>query len=405
MKRLASTVVMLALTSCAAEVSAPEEVGASPEAVVATVPTTVVAPGTIPPFEPEPTEPTLDIPGVPTWKAYIAAPKGHHARYGAASARPDLVDEHAYIVLVRQGEHGLPDTRFPLFYRQAWLYGDRFFERLSSEMKLTPLDWVGIQMAIVDLEEHPVLLPRSLSAYRRLTTFEDGGGGPTIPPPPPLPGDDHQGPAPSGGGHPTGGGTEPTPPHPPPPEPDYTSPPPLPPAPPGCEHLAQNGVYPDDLSHGSFPPGRPEDASYTPDPGEEKELIRCEGSVYFAYKANCIDFQSATPGIKWIAKTSNWIGKSTGAAWDSMREYIHHNVWHDGKNPECSEAAYEWGETFCASEGLAFFGVCAAFPACYAAVVSGGMFSVAAGFAAGGPGLGKCSRAYAKAVIERICVH
>src|SRR6185437_14218804 len=238
------------------------------------------------------------------------------------------------------------------------------------------------------------------------STFEEGGDEPAVPPLPPLPGDDDQGPGPTMGGERRGGGgTGAPPPHPPPPAPDYSSPPPLPPVPPGLEHLAQNGVFPGDVPPGRALRSRPEDAGYAPQTGESKEVIRCEGGVYFAYKANCIDFAPVTPGIKWIAKIGNWIGKKTGAAWRSMREYIHHDVWHDGRNPECSEAAYEWGEAFCASEGLALFGVCAAFPACYAAVVSGGMFSVAAGFAAGGPGLGKCSRAYAKAVIEAICVH
>jgi hypothetical protein len=171
------------------------------------------------------------------------------------------------------------------------------------------------------------------------------------------------------------------------------------------EHLAQNGVFPGDVPPGWALRSRPEDAGYTPRPGETKEVIRCEGGVYFAYKANCIDFQPATPGIKWIAKIGNWIGKRTGAAWDSMRESIHHNVWHDGKNPECSEAAVEWGEAFCAGEVFALVGACGVVPACDTFLLTGGASSWAAGIAVGTPVISKCTRAYAKAVIESICVH
>ena len=80
--------LVLALTACVAEVGDGETVGTADDAVAA-----VVAPGTIPLFEPEPepADPTPDIPGNPRWRAYIAAPKGHPARYGAASTRPDIV--------------------------------------------------------------------------------------------------------------------------------------------------------------------------------------------------------------------------------------------------------------------------------------------------------------------------
>lgn len=196
MKRLVSSVLMLALTSCVAEVGSPEDVGESPEATVA--------------------EPALDLPGVPKWKAYIGAPKGHPARYGAPSTRPDIVDEDAYIVLVRPPDGG-PEQRIPLFLRQAWRYGDLYFARVTSEMGLTPTDWIGILLAIGDLEEHPKLLPHTPGLLVG-PTFEEGVA-PTVPPLPPLPGDDHQGPGPWMGGRQAGSGGTPTRPHPPPPGP------------------------------------------------------------------------------------------------------------------------------------------------------------------------------------------
>ncbi len=310
MKRVTGLgLLVLVLTACVAEVGDGETVGTVDDAVVP-----VVAPGTIAPFEPEATEPTPDIPGVPRWRAYIGAPKGHHARYGAASTRPDIVDEHAYIVIVPPPDRG-PDRRIPLFLRQAWRYGGLYFERMTRQMGLTPLDWLGIQMAIADMEEHPRLLPPSSTYSRVVPTFEEGPGGPTIQPGPPLPGDDHQGPGSTTGGGRTGGvGRVPHPP-PPPPEPDYTSPPPLPVVPPGMEQLARNGIFPGDWPHaGWIPPSRPEDAGYTPQPGELEEIIRCEGHIYVAYKNNCVDFKPATPGAKWTAKIGDFFQKN-GEAW------------------------------------------------------------------------------------------
>src|SRR6185437_10500099 len=150
MTRLSSIVLVLALTSCVAEVGAPEDVGESPEAV----------------------EPARDLPAVPAWKAYIGAPRGHQARYGAFSTRPDLVDGSAYVVLVPQADGG-PAQPIPLFLRQAWRYGDLYFERLTQQMGLTPLDWIGILVAIRDLEEHPKLLPPT-HALLVGPTFEEG---------------------------------------------------------------------------------------------------------------------------------------------------------------------------------------------------------------------------------------
>src|SRR5262249_260143 len=133
-----------------------------------------------------------DILRVPKWRAYIRAPKGRHARYGAASTRPDIVDEHAYIVLVRPPD-GRPEQRIPLFLRQAWRYGDLYFEQLTRQMGLNPADWLGIMVAIRDLEGHPKLLPHEYTLAAGLA-FEEGPSGPTVPPPASLPGDDHQGP-------------------------------------------------------------------------------------------------------------------------------------------------------------------------------------------------------------------
>src|SRR5262249_25505485 len=156
-------------------------------------------------------------------------------------------------------------------------------------------------------------------------TLEEGGGSVPIPFPPPFPGDDHQGPGPMTGGGPTGG-TGPPPPHLPLPGFDYTAPPALPPAPPGWERfVAEHGVWPSEIPNGfpdGWPPSRPEDAGYSPKPGETKELIRCEGTISFAYKANCIDFLQATPGAKWKAQIAEKISLGVGGAWDTMRKWI-----------------------------------------------------------------------------------
>jgi len=288
MTRLSSIVLVLALTSCVAEVGAPEDVGESPEAV----------------------EPARDLPAVPAWKAYIGAPRGHQARYGAFSTRPDLVDGSAYVVLVPQADGG-PAQPIPLFLRQAWRYGDLYFERLTQQMGLTPLDWIGILVAIRDLEEHPKLLPPT-HALLVGPTFEEGATGPAAPPFPPLPGDDHQGPWPTKGGGQTGPSGAPTPPHPPPPRPDDTSPPPLPAVPPGWEHRAQDGIFPGDWPHlGWIPPHFPEPEGFVPVSGEEEAFFRCAGRLYVGYESGCVDFQEKTPGAKWTAKLGAWIGSKS----------------------------------------------------------------------------------------------
>jgi len=378
------------LTACVAEVGDGETVGTADDAVV--------APGTSLPFEPEPTEPTPDIPGVPRWRAYIAAPKGHHARYGAASTRPDIVDEQAYLVLVPP-PGGDPDQRIPLFLRQAWRYGDLYFERMTRQMGLTPLDWLGIQLAIADLSEHRRLLPPSSPYSRVAPTFEEGPGVPPIPPPPPLPGDDHQGPGSTTGGGPTGGGgTVPHPP-PPPPEPDDTSPPPLPLVPPDMEHLARNGIFPGDWPYaGWIPPSRPEDAGHLPQPGELKELIRCEGHLYVAYKSNCVDFKPATPGAKWTVKIGDFFQKK-GEAW---RAVIRHAAWNDGKNPQCMQSAHAVAKAFCYGMTGAEALICAGLPGCAAAVSSatgGGALLLQ------GEAIGLCKGAIEDYAAQSICVH
>jgi hypothetical protein len=372
--------LVLVLTACMSDVGNRDTVGTADDAVVAVA-------------APESTESPPDIPGVPKWRAYIGAPKGHHARYGAASTRPDLVDELAYIVLVPPPD-GRLEQRIPLFLRQAWRYGDVYFEELTKQMGLTPLDWLGIQMAIDDLEQHPRLLPPS-SAYG---TFEDGPGGPTPDPPPPLPGDDHGGPgSTTGGGQPGGGGTIPRP-SPPPLPPDYTSPPPLPTVPPGMEQIAQNGIFPGDWPYvGWVPPSRPEDAGYTPQLGESKDLIRCEGHIYVAYKSNCIDFKPSTPGIKWTTKIINFFLRQD----ESFYAYVLHNLWNDGKNPQCMSTCEEVAGAGCYGLGAALLAVCAGLTegACIA-----GIRGVAAGAGALGYGPDKCMRVIKERCKNNVCI-
>jgi hypothetical protein len=340
--------------------------------------------------------PTPDIPGIPKWRAYIGAPKGHHARYGAASTRPDVVDEHAYIVLVPPPD-GRPPPRIPLFLRQAWRYGDLYFERMNSQMGLTPLDWLGIQMAIDGLERHPRLLPPSSTYSLIISAFEEGP--PTISLPSPLPGDDHQGPgSTTGGGRPGGGGTVPHP-MPPPPMPDDTSPPPLPAAPPGMERLSQNGIFPGDWPYaGWVPPNRPEDASYPAQPGETKELIRCEGHIFVAYKSNCIDFEQATPGVKWTAKIGDFFQKK-GESW---RVAIRHAVWNDGRNPQCTQSAQGIAKIFCYGEVGAAAMICAGIPGCVPAILSGTGFVIGV---ATGEAVGACKQAIEGYAVQNICDH
>src|SRR5262249_29231689 len=139
-------------------------------------------------------------------------------------------------------------------------------------------------------------------------------------------------------------------------------------------------------------------------PGEVKELIRCEGGIYMAYKANCIDFEAVNPGVKWMTKVGDWISTGAGSAWDSLRARIHHDIWHDGKNPECSEAAYEWGETLCSAEGVALIGACAANPGCWAFLTASAA-GVGALWVAGSKGYSECTRRYSQAVIRNICIH
>jgi hypothetical protein len=242
-----------------------------------------------------------------------------------------------------------------------WKRGDAYFWYLMKEARLTPLDFVGISGALQRAGGKPPLLP---SHHMMLDPGcigpECGGYGSSGPSTPWTLGGDHTGPGP-GNQPPSSGGSGVS--HPPPGGPPHrggSTPDELKKWRDGIEKQRaeqqrlreelENGVPKDALP--ALP--SPRDATYKPGWGEHKERYMCEGTVYFGYRSGCIDFQNVSASTKLATKIGNFFQQNA----DAFHRYIFHNVWNDGKNPQCMRTCTTISSVDCIGIGGALWLVC-----------------------------------------------
>jgi hypothetical protein len=293
---------------------------------------------------------------VPQWRVYIGGTgrdlhpgtKPWNSFTNVYYEDPRLSDALAPVILVRKGEENDPRKWIQLDLRRHWLEGDRYFDDLIACSTLTVLDLVVIMGELAKfadsyIQPSPVRVlaaatPEALRELRQRSaltckeqsiprTPRSGYETPHGPPPPPgweTPDSHTYGPGASGGSR---GSEHPAPPDPTSPRPSLSQAPPRPSPP---QPASENGVYPGDPP----PAPSPFDADYKPRPGEVKETFKCNGAVFYGYKAGCLDLSNASVSMKWSTQIGRWLGSIPNAI-QKLRKDFQDKVINNGTHEDC----------------------------------------------------------------------
>lgn len=358
--------LVMALGSCVADVAEKEDVTedgkAEPEEAVGRAQDALRDVGVLTPEEKD-AQVEKSLAG---WRVYRDGGKDYviKTRFARAperlycSAHPRMVDDHSRLVVMRTADVEEPRRWIHLSLRASWMEGDAYFDRLMERHHLTVIDMIDILDALQKAGEEAPAIETARHEKRRTTDCIGSECGPTVSPWPPTgPDHDHQGPPPGDG--------YPPPPHPGGPTPVHPGA--HPPHPPGVprhgngdarkkaaeeDKMRENGLGPDDPRVTVTP--SPNDASYTPKRGEIKDTFRCNGQVVRGYKGACPDFQAMPVSKKWYAKLGDFFERHE----DRVQRYVFHNVWNDGKNPECMDTCTLISNVDCIGIGGALWLVC-----------------------------------------------
>jgi hypothetical protein len=259
-----------------------------------------------------------------------------------AKLYPATPQEADHLGTLRLTKNGDTKNSFSLSLYQHWRKGDAYFTDLMKTHSLTPLDLVGILAAIQHLEASWGPLPYPSKKPAPLQTFDcpECGDNPPWGPIPEGPNDDHRGPPP---------GPTTTPPH------DHPNPPPAPhgggsgkgkPPVTGPSDKEEQRLH--DLENGvgaraPAPLPSPYDLGYTPLPNEHVEVFQCNGKIYRGWKHGCIDFKPVYLTTKWTDKVEDFFQSNV----DWTRAWLLHNMWNDGKNPECTDTCNTYSNAEC----------------------------------------------------------
>jgi hypothetical protein len=388
MKRFLVLGVFVCLVSCIADTSDPSAMDDPSEDVAETQEPVMAA-------SPTPEEVKAALTG---WVAYMSGTDFIPCKWGVIGVDcrhaaiypgdPRQADEMGHVVLAKNGNKD-PKNQIIFSLTRAWMKGDGYIRELVTQYALTPVDLIGILSALEKLEGPPSPPP---PPKRGLDCYECGD--PTPPWGPISDPNDHRG-GPIGSGKPKPPPTVNPPPHPHgsggtggpgshPPDPSY------------IKRLQDmmNGIEKGDPR----PTSSPFDADYRPGMHDYKVDFKCEGRVYNGFKQACPDFQEKRDVTKVASKIGDFF-KRNGEAY---RAYVYHNVWSDGKNPQCMDTCNQISAVGCIGIGGALLVACVE--------ATGGLCSAGAAGAAAGAALGSldpalCMPEVTKRCRDDICIH
>jgi hypothetical protein len=124
-----------------------------------------------------------------------------------------------------------------------------------------------------------------------------------------------------------------------------------------------NGLMPDDRPEGDYP-----GTNTVQCPAASQEVFKCQGHVYTGCKSMCPDY-ALGPSRRWAdAWVKSWDLRDP--RWAITPPNWMHDVWNDGKNPECTRSAKQVAALACFG-GLSVLGlVCRAYAPCWATVTT-----------------------------------